>query len=309
MFAGFLWTTLIYLAAFFLPFAGSLLIPFTPLPVLYHHVRRGRTQGWIILVLSLSVVTGVLALTGAVSSVPVFILAGLAGAALGELLRRNLSIEAVVLYPVLFSFAAGCLVLIGHGLYAGQPPFALLESHLAGSIEENLRIYGMLGLPPDQVQEIRDQLPEIARFFALIAPAFAMAMASLVLWINVMAGGSLIRQKGGAYPDFGDLTLWKAPERIVWFLIAAGGAMLVPAEPVRQVGLNVLILCLFVYLFQGLAIVACFFKRKRVPFFFRYLFYGLVFAQQYVALTVAVLGLADLWTDLRKYIRERGAPT
>jgi len=309
LFAGFLWTTLIYLAAFFLPFAGSLLIPLTPLPVLYQHFSRGRTQGWIILVPAWGVVFGALVLAGSESAMPVFLLAGLAGAGLAELLRRNLSIEEIVLYPVLFFFVAGVLVFLAYGLLTGQAPFAVLDAYVVGSIQENLRIYGMMGLPPEQIQEIRGQLPEIARIFTLIAPAFIIAMASLVLWLNVLAGGVLIRQRGGTYPDFGDLTLWKAPERIVWFLIAAGGALLAPADPVRQIGLNVLILCSFVYLFQGLAIVACFFKRKRIPLFFRYLFYGLAFAQQYVALTLALLGLADLWVEFRKYIGERERPS
>jgi uncharacterized protein YybS (DUF2232 family) len=266
-------------------------------------------RGWAILILSCSVVGGALTLAGALSSLPVFLLAGLAGAALGELLRKSLPIEAVVLYPVMVFFTGGCLMFLVHGLLTEQAPFTVLETHMAGAIRENLQVYGMLGLPPEQLQEIRDQAAGIARFFALVAPAVAISMAALILWINVLVGGVLIRQRGGTYPEWGDLTLWKSPERTVWFLIAAGGAMLTPLDPVRQIGLNVLVLCLFVYLFQGLAIAACYFRRKSVPVFFRYLFYGLVFAQQYVALTVAVLGLADLWLDIRKHIRVRGAPS
>ncbi|MGV8079604.1 MAG: YybS family protein [Syntrophales bacterium] len=309
MFAGFLWTTLIHLTACFLPFAGAFLIPLTPLPVLYYYLQRGRAQGLIILVLSWGVVFGALMLADLAASMPLFLLAGLAGVILGELLRRDLSLEKVVLYPVVVFFSAGCLVLLAHGLLADKAPFAVLEAYVATGIQDNLRIYGMLGLPPEQIREIREQLPELIRFFSSVVPAFVIVMATFVLWFNVLAGGFFIRQRGGTYPDFGDLTLWKAPERTVWFLIAAGGCMLVPAEPVRQIGLNVLILCLFAYLFQGLAITACFFKRKRIPPFFRYLFYGLVFAQQYVALTLAILGLVDLWVDIRKYIGERGSPS
>jgi uncharacterized protein YybS (DUF2232 family) len=309
LFAGFLWTTLTYLAAFFLPFAGSLLIPLTPLPVLYNYLQKGRRQGTIILVLSWGVVFGALMMAGAGSSIPLFLLAGLAGVILGELLRRSLSLEKVVLYPVLVFFVTGCIVLLTQSILTGRAPFAVLEAYVATGIQDNLRVYGMMGLPPEQIQEIRNQLPELIHFFSSIVPAFVIVMATVVLWLNVLAGGVLIRQHGGAYPDFGDLTLWKVPERTVWFLIAAGVGMLVPAEPARQIGLNVLILCLFAYLFQGLAITACFFKRKRIPPFFRYLFYGLVFAQQYVALTLAILGLVDLWVDLRKYIVERGGPS
>ena len=40
------------------------------------------------------------------------------------------------------------------------------------------------------------------------------------------------------------------------------------------VGMNLLIVCGLIYLFQGLAIAAFFFRQKRVPLVLRWLFYA-----------------------------------
>jgi uncharacterized protein YybS (DUF2232 family) len=50
-------------------------------------------------------------------------------------------------------------------------------------------------------------------------------------------------------------------------------------------------------------VVGYFFKIKRIPFFFKILFYVLILIQQYLLLVVAALGLFDLWADFRKLIK------
>ena len=105
------------------------------------------------------------------------------------------------------------------------------------------------------------------------------------------------------YPDFGDLTCWKAPEKIVWLLIATGGMILFPFHAVKYSGVNLLILCLFIYLCAGLSIIGYYFKVKRFPIFFKIMFYTLILIQQYLLLFVVVLGLFDLWADFRKMIK------
>jgi uncharacterized protein YybS (DUF2232 family) len=120
--------------------------------------------------------------------------------------------------------------------------------------------------------------------------------------VNLLAGRLLFRRNGVAFPDFGDLAAWKAPERLVWILIAAGGLVIVPMEGTAIVGMNLLILCGLAYLFQGLAIAAFFFRQKRIPVLFRWLFYALLLIQQYMLIIVIAFGLFDMWVDFRKRI-------
>jgi uncharacterized protein YybS (DUF2232 family) len=105
------------------------------------------------------------------------------------------------------------------------------------------------------------------------------------------------------FPDFGDLACWKMPDWVVWFVIAAGAAMIVPEEAVQIAGLNVLIVVLFLYLLQGLSIVQFFFRQKNIPRYLRALFYALIVLYQYLLVFVSAIGLFDIWVDFRKMNR------
>jgi uncharacterized protein YybS (DUF2232 family) len=113
----------------------------------------------------------------------------------------------------------------------------------------------------------------------------------------------LVQGRDPAFPDFGDLSCWKMPDWVVWFVIAAGAAMIVPEEAVQIAGLNVLIVALFLYLLQGLSIVQFFFRQKNIPRYLRALFYALIVLYQYLLVFVSAVGLFDIWVDFRKMNR------
>jgi uncharacterized protein YybS (DUF2232 family) len=126
----------------------------------------------------------------------------------------------------------------------------------------------------------------------------------MTVCLNMIAVRGLLRRAGSPLADFGDLTLWKAPEKLVWVLIAGGGMLLATETSLTIVGMNLLILCSLLYLFQGMAIVVFFFRRKGIPPFFRWLIYGLILIQQYMLVFIIALGLFDLWVDFRKRMSE-----
>jgi len=86
-------------------------------------------------------------------------------------------------------------------------------------------------------------------------------------------------------------------------VIIAGGMLFVPLEGMTVVGMNLLIVTGLIYLFQGFAIAAFFFRQKQVPKMFRLLFYGLILVQQYMLIVLIAFGLFDLWVDFRKRIK------
>jgi uncharacterized protein YybS (DUF2232 family) len=106
-----------------------------------------------------------------------------------------------------------------------------------------------------------------------------------------------------AFPDFGDLACWRMPDWVVWLVIAAGAMMIVPEEIVKIIGLNTLIVLLFLYLLQGLSIVQFFFKKKNIPRYLRALFYALIVLYQYLLVFISAIGLFDIWVDFRKMNR------
>ena len=103
-----------------------------------------------------------------------------------------------------------------------------------------------------------------------------------------------------AFPDYGALDRWKAPEPLGWGVIASGGLLLAPIVGAKMLGLNGLIVFMMVYFFQGLAIVAYFFQKKQIPLFARVVLYGLIAIQQVVMLAVIGVGFFDTWFNFRK---------
>ncbi len=87
---------------------------------------------------------------------------------------------------------------------------------------------------------------------------------------------------------------------LVWLLIGSGFSLLSSNTVVDSFALNFLILALFLYLVQGLAVVAYVFRRSSLPRFLQPLFYLFMFVQPYLAVAVTACGLFDLWVDFRK---------
>jgi uncharacterized protein YybS (DUF2232 family) len=187
-------------------------------------------------------------------------------------------------------------------LQAGVAPWRVVEMYIETTIKDNLALYAQMNISEDQMSMLRENTVEITRFFTDIFPGLTLCGAILTVWLNVLAGRSLFRRDIGGFPDFGDLSLWKAPEKLVWLLIVSGSMTLAPIEILDTIGINVLIVCCLIYLFQGLAIAAFFFRRKQVPVIFRGLFYMLIAVQQYMIIFIIAVGLSDLWIDFRKRI-------
>jgi uncharacterized protein YybS (DUF2232 family) len=285
-----------------IPFLGPIAVIMTPLPILYHYSRLGRVKGLTALAIALGAVYVILGLLGQRINIVILSTIALTGLILAEILRWRLSIEKTFLLASLALFFSGAGFIAYLALRTGTSPWSVLELYVAGIIRENLKLYEQMNFSPDQVALIRENSRGITEFVTGIFPALAFSGAVITVWLNVLAGRLLFREKGIPFPDFGDWGTWKAPERLVWLLIASGAAVLAPWESLDVIGLNILILCCLVYFFQGLSIATFFFRVKRIPRIMRGLFYLLILVQQYMVVFVVALGLFDIWVDFRKRI-------
>ena len=300
--AGIAVLSLTLLIVALIPFVGPVVIVMTPLPIIFFFFRLGRARGLAALAVAFIIVSGLLNLLGHNANIAVLAMIGVTGVLLAEVLYRRYSIEKTFVIASLSLFSCGIGFLLYSAFLSGAPPWQTLELYIGGIIAENIRLYEQLDISADQIALIRENASQIAGFFTVIFPALALSGAVLTVWLNVLAARSLLGQYAKEFPDLGDFTLWKSPERLVWLLIAAGGMMLVPVGVFDGVGLNILIVCCLIYLLQGLAIVGFFFRRKRVPLLLRWLFYLLIAVQQYMVVLVIALGLFDIWVDFRKRI-------
>jgi uncharacterized protein YybS (DUF2232 family) len=60
----------------------------------------------------------------------------------------------------------------------------------------------------------------------------------------------------------------------------------------------------WLYFFQGLAVLIALFERWRVPVLVRIMLYFVLFIQSYSLILLAVLGLSDVWLNMRRQSEE-----
>ncbi len=302
MIRGIVFLTLTLLIVALIPFVGPVVIVMTPLPIVYFFSRLGRVGGAAALAVAFFTASALLGLMGQSASITVLAMICFTGAVLAEVLHRRYSVEKTFLIASLAVFFCGAGVVLAVSFLSNAAPWHILQHYVQGIMDEHLRLSEQLSISADQIALIRENTREITEFFIVVFPALALSGAVLTVWMNVLAVRSLLRRQGDGLPALGDLSLWKAPEGLVWVLIAAGVTMLLPFDVIDSIGLNILIVCCLLYLLQGLAIVSFFFQRKRVPPLLRWLFYLLIAVQQYMVILVIAFGLFDLWVDFRKRI-------
>jgi len=291
-----------FLAVALIPFIGPIVVIMTPLPILYCCLRLGRKDGLMALGVSLFAVSGILGLLGLRPSLSAMFGIGFAGVMLAEVLKRRYSLEKTIAVSSLALFIFGIGLLTFHAQQKGAAPLEFLEILVARMVNENIRLYEMMNFPTDQILLLRENIPQITRFFTGIFPALTLSGAIVTVWLNLLVGRRFLQRYFPGFPDFGDLASWKAPEKLVWLLIAAGGMVLAASDLLYVIGMNVLIVCSLIYLGQGLAIAGFLFRQKKVPLVFRAIFYTLLLVQQYLLIVVIAFGLFDIWIDFRKRI-------
>jgi hypothetical protein len=117
---------------------------------------------------------------------------------------------------------------------------------------------------------------------------------------NILVARRILARRPEAFgPEF---SLWRLPDHLVWAAIAAGALALVGDGPYETGAENALLVLGGVYFLQGLAVTAFYFKRFKVPIFVRWLIYVLLGIQWYGLLTLVLVGLADVWFDLRSRV-------
>lgn len=301
--AGVAISSLTFLSVALIPLFGSLVLILSPLPVLYYYSKNGRLQGAAVFIVSLCAVAVILKSYDSTAIVPILFAAGCLGIILSEVLKKSYSIEITILILVSLLLVVWSSFIFYESALSGISPWRLIESYIDRNIQDNIQFYAKLDVPDATLSLIRDNTKQISSFFMNIFPSLALISTVFVVWLNILWGREIFTKNALWYPDFGDLSCWKAPDRLIWLLIASGSMLLIPVEWARFTGLNILFVCLFVYLFQGLAIVSFFFRRKHVPRLLRMILYILIFVQQYVTITIMATGLFDLWFDFRKYIK------
>lgn len=279
---------------------GAVLVNlFTPLPAAVLGMRLG--PGWGAATAGVSALA-VLATSG-VGAVLLFILQfGLPAALLPWLLTREVSWDRAVVATLGLMLALGLLALTAFAANSGQSAFALVDAlvdreiHQAVTLMEEFSAAGESS--PAETEAVRQAIAGMGEFMRraypgmLVAVGGALQLATVGLLALLLRGR--VRLPG---PGF---ARWRAPEPLIWVLIAAGFALVLGPELVQSVALNLLIVLLPVYFLQGLAVVEHFLGGKGLAPLWRGLCYLLLLVLNPLPIIVTGVGVFDLWADFRK---------
>lgn len=300
VFRGVFISSLVFLTVTMVPLLSTMVLILVPLPVCYFFTKLGRIRGFLVFAFSLLIAGTVEYAVAVQTSVIILFTLGALGMVLSEIMKRGLTIGwtvSVTAFAGLFVMAA---ILIYNNILYGKLPWDQIYVYVSSVVQENIKLYGQLDLPSEQMQYIKENSGKIARILTYTFPSLTLISLSVVILVNVLICRTLFKVSEPGGPDFGDLSLWKASDYLVWILIVSGASLLIPSSLIKFTALNFLILCLFIYFLQGIAIIEFFFKRKNAPFYLRFLVYFLIMLQQYLMFFVVAAGLFDLWIDFRK---------
>lgn len=291
-------TALIVELALYLPFMGFFLVPFVPLPVLFYRMKFGRKAA--VMIAGMTALVILLSLKSITVDMLLFSELLFLGFMMGECFEKKFSAEKSILY------SSGAVVLTGACiifLYSSLSSIGIIElvsKYMSENAKLSLSMYKELGVEAENLEFISNSMDKILYVLIRILPSFLIAFTLVITWLNLLMARGLLMARNIFCPDFGALNKWHSPESLVWGIIASGLCLILPNQSIKIFGMNVLIVIMIVYFFQGIAILSFYFEKKQVSRMFKICFYLFILMQQLFILLVAALGLFDVWGDFRK---------
>lgn len=282
------------------PILGLTVGLLTPLPIAFYFRKIGRGYGTLMLGAVTILLVSVAGIWGGALFLAEF---GAMGIALSETVRMKLPMGRGVLLATTASLIGSSLLLITllSSFDKGLPE--MIGEQIRTNVKESIEAYKKVGLPDEQVRGLAEFTDRLESIILKVFPSLVFVGVLSVALLNLLALKGLLKRRG--IEEYkAEPTVWQSPEFVVWILIAGGMLLLLRNEWAGALGLNLLIVTGAIYLFQGMAIVAFYFKKMEAPLFLRILGYSLILFQQMFTILVMGFGLFDLWFDFRRLKKE-----
>lgn len=282
------------------PILGLTVGLLTPLPIAFYFRKIGRGYGTLMLGAVTILLVSVAGIWGGALFLAEF---GAMGIALSETVRMKLPMGRGVLLATTASLIGSSLLLITllSSFDKGLPE--MIGEQIRTNVKESIEAYKKVGLPDEQVRGLAEFTDRLESIILKVFPSLVFVGVLSVALLNLLALKGLLKRRG--IEEYkAEPTVWQSPEFVVWILISGGMLLLLRNEWAGALGLNLLIVTGAIYLFQGMAIVAFYFKKMEAPLFLRILGYSLILFQQMFTILVMGFGLFDLWFDFRRLKKE-----
>ena len=281
-----------------MPLIGVFAWMFLPLPVLFYRLKTGRNPGAIIIAASLAVL--IISTSNFALNTLYFGSLLMTGFFLGECIERHLSIEKIILYTGFAVLSACVMVLFFYSLTFTEGIDQLISNYVLRYQNLSTQLFSQSAELYPEIKIDQQMLEKASSLLVSAFPAIFINSYLTMVWLNILLIRKLLNRQGIIVKSIENLNQWKAPEYMVFGLIGLSALMFFPMGVITILALNCLIILLFVYFFQGIAVVSFFFQKKRAPFALRFFFYILIAIQPLFMFLVIGFGLFDTWFNFRK---------
>jgi uncharacterized protein YybS (DUF2232 family) len=281
-----------YLAVPPLGIFSGILVPF---PAAYNRLVHGRTAALIVL---LGTSAAISALFGILAGGLYLGMCGMIGFFMPGLLLRGVSGSRVLFWTTganLLIFSAG---FIAYSVASGINLQQLISAEISSSLKQAVELYEKGGVTGEELELVKRSMSAAADMLQRLYPALVTALLVVIAGCNL----ALIKKttaKTTVNIAIDDFSTFRNPDLLVWILIAAGFALLLPVSPVTTPALNILLIITLLYFLQGMAVVSAFIAKNSASTLLRIILYALLIIQPYLLALVAGIGLFDLWVDFR----------
>jgi uncharacterized protein YybS (DUF2232 family) len=286
----------------YVPIVGMFTNFLWAVPIILSGARNGLRWSIMTLVVSGAVIAMIVNPIHAVSLVAVF---GILGLALGECMHRKFAPMKALFFGSIASFVA-LMVSLGIGIYImGIDPIGMFYSNFDSGLLEAAKFYREQGMDEETIKNMLAQFSEMLRMMKIVMPGAFLVSAPALALVNYQAARIVLKRMGDNYPGFPSFTHWDLPK---WTIIPYGISLgLVtyyfkdPTNILYKIGANAQVICSFIFILQGVAIIYWFIEKHQKPKWWKSIVIGLMFMVGFIAQVVLFLGLFDLIVDFRKF--------
>lgn len=272
-------------------------ISLTPLPVYLVGRRLGNLAA---LLLALTVSLLIFSLKPGLAIIGEYLGFGellLMGFLLSGLESRGYTADWAIIITVVALTTLSLLFLSGQVYLSGMTPREMLSRKTLEITEMLTGVFSGEDMS-SRLQVLGVPLEKLKYLIQYLLPALVITNTGLVAWLNVILARQLLVVLDWGKPE-PPISHWSTPEWLIFPVLAAGFLLLVPVSLVRLVSMNVLVVLSLLYFCQGVAVIATWLLRYRVPRPLRCIGYIIMFMHPLFILVI-IIGLADIWLDFRR---------
>jgi uncharacterized protein YybS (DUF2232 family) len=269
-----------------------------PVPLIFFYIQMGRRLGLILLA---SVFLVLFTFIGPKQAILFFTEYAVLAGIMAETIRFRLSFDKCIMFSTLASAVLSVILLLFLFNDREATFTEFFQKQIEGHFTQSIEALKKMGDKPKELKAMQSFSDKASGSLAQCYPSFIVIGSFITALINYYAT-RFLWGRIHSYDLFHQarFSSWFVSDQVVWILIGSSAIFLLNDNILGAVGINLLLLTLVVYFFQGLSLIIYFLESRKVPVFFWVLIFIVIVFQPLLIGASIGLGIFDIWMDMRK---------